>query len=345
MNVIVEGRRAVLKTNERPTYSQIAIHAGVSEATVSRVLNGDLKVHPERASRVHAAVEALGYKKNRAATALASGRTGLIAVVIDDDLSVFADPFWATVSSGISRVLLENELQTLLMVASVDKADGPVAHYLEGGEVDGAIFFQLHKHALVRRLSKQGLPVVIAGSPNSNPELIFADTDNFGGAAQATRHLLSLGCQNVATITGDVEASAGLQRLNGYQQAHREVGKIASKTLILQGDYTFESGVRLTAQALEANPEIDGIFAANDLMALGAIRAIEESGRSVPQDVKVVGFDDSVMATNSKPSLTTIRQDIVGLGAAVAELMIASLNGEIVTPRILKTELVIRESA
>ena len=334
-----------MKPTARPTYAQIAEQAGVSEATVSRVLNGDDKVHPDRAQRVLEVVEKLGYRKNRAATALASGRTGLIAIVIDDDLSVFSDPFWATVSSGISRVLLENELQTLLMVAPMSSPDSAVAHYLEGGEVDGVIFFQLHKHALVKRLAKQGLPVVIAGSPNSNSDLIYADTDNFGGGAQATRHLLQAGCKNIATITGDTDASAGRQRLEGYLQAHREVGKVANKALTAHGDYSFESGKEQMSTLLAAHPEIDGLFAANDLMALGAIIAIEESGRTVPENVRVVGFDDSVMAQTSRPPLTTIRQDIVGLGAAVAELMIALLTDKEVEPRILPTELVIRESA
>jgi DNA-binding LacI/PurR family transcriptional regulator len=135
------------KSAPRATYAEIAKTAGVSEATVSRVLNGDENVHPDRSKAVNAAVKKLGYKKHRAASALASGRTGLIAVVIDDDLSIFADPFWATVTSGISRVLMENELQTLLMVTPLESVDGPVAHYLMGGEVDGAIFFQLHKDA------------------------------------------------------------------------------------------------------------------------------------------------------------------------------------------------------
>jgi len=334
-----------MKSATRPTYAQIAEQAGVSEATVSRVLNGDEKVHPDRAKRVHAVVDALGYRKNRAATALASGRTGLIAIVIDDDLSVFSDPFWATVSSGISRVLLEHELQTLLLVAPMSSPDSGVAHYLEGGEVDGVIFFQLHKHALVKRLAKQGLPVVIAGSPSSNSDLIFADTDNFGGGAQATRHLLQSGCKNIATITGDTNASAGRQRHEGYLQAHREIGKVANKALTAPGDYSFESGKEQMKLLLDSHPDIDALFAANDLMALGAIIAIEESGRKVPDDVRVVGFDDSVMSQTSRPPLTTIRQDIVGLGAAVAELMIALLSEKAVDPRILPTELVIRESA
>ncbi len=334
-----------MNAKQRPTYSAIAKAAKVSEATVSRVLNGDERVNSGRTAAVLKAVEDLGYRRHRAATALASGRTGLIAVVIDDDLSVFSDPFWGTVTSGISRVLMENHLQTVLMVTSVNNIDGPVAHYLQGGEVDGAIFFQLHKDALVRKLAKQGLPIVITGSPHTDADLVFVDTDNFGGGYAATKHLMSRGCKKVAVITGDTETTAGHQRLDGYNQVYREFGRVPNKSIIKQGDYSYESGFLHMKQLLEENPDVDGVFACNDLMALGAIAAIEESGRTVPDDVAVIGFDDSVGSRTSRPALSTIRQDIAALGEAAAELMIAQLNGETVESRIMPVELVIRESA
>ena len=269
-------------------------------------------------------VERLGYKKHRAATALASGRTNLIAVVIDNDLSVFSDPFWGTVTSGISRVLMENELQTLLMVTSVSSVDGPVAHYLNTGEVDGAIFFQLHKDAMVRKLAKAGLPIVITGSPHTDADLIFVDTDNFGGGYAATKQLLNRGCKKVAIITGDIETTAGHQRLDGYNQVYRELGRVPSKSMIRQGDYSYESGQVQMKHLLESNPDVDGVFACNDLMALGAIAAIEESGRTVPDDVAVIGFDDSIMSRTSRPQLSTVRQDIAALGEAAAQLVTAA---------------------
>ena len=329
----------------RPTYAVIAKTAGVSEATVSRVLNGDESVHPERARRVQEAVEKLGYKKNRVASALASGRTGLIAVVIDDDLSVFSDPFWGTVTSGVSRVLMENGLQTVLMVSPVGSVDGGVAHYLRSGEVDGAIFFVLHSDVLVNNLRKLGLPLVITGTPHTSNEIPFVDTDNFGGAYSATKHLMNQGCKKVAVITGDIGTTAAKQRLDGYLQAYREIGHIPSKGLICEGDYSFESGQEHARRLLETHPDIDGIFASNDLMAMGAINVLEDAGRSVPNDVRIVGFDDSLMARTSRPALTTIRQDVVALGEAAGALMIAQLNGEEVVPVILPTELVVRASA
>jgi len=257
------------------------------------------------------AVDDLGYRKNRAATALASGRTGLIAVVIDDDLSIFADPFWGTVTSGISRVLMENHLQTVLMVTSVNNVDGPVAHYLESREVDGAIFFQLHKDAMVRKLAKAGLPIVITGSPHTDADLTFVDTDNFGGGHAATKHLMNRGCKKVAIITGDIETTAGHQRLDGYNQVYRELGRVPAKTLIKQGDYSYESGHVQMKHLLEENPDVDGVFACNDLMALGAIAAIEEA---VPVPVLSAAL---FSALSFAPGQQLCRQDAVGHAQAV----------------------------
>lgn len=334
-----------MRVKQRPTYSAIAKAAGVSEATVSRVLNGDDRVAPERAAAVLKSVDELGYRKHRAATALASGRTGLIAVVIDDDLSIFADPFWSNVTSGISRVLMEDHLQTVLMVSQGNVLDGPVAHALESNEFDGAIFFQLHKDALVRKLAKAGLPIVITGSPHTDADLTFVDTDNFGGGHVATKHLMQRGCKKVAIITGDIETTAGHQRLDGYNQVYRELGRVPSKALVRHGDYSYESGYEQMKLLLADHSDVDGVFACNDLMALGAIAAAEELGRSVPHDVAVIGFDDSIMGRTSRPQLTSVRQDVQALGAAAAELMIAQLNGEAAESRIMPIELVIRESA
>ena len=329
----------------RPTYTVIAKAAGVSEATVSRVLNGDDSVHPDRAKRVHEAVDNLGYRKNRVASALASGRSGLIAVVIDDDLSVFSDPFWGTVTSGVSRILSENGIHTVLMVSPVGSVDGGVAHYLKSGEVDGAIFFVLHSDALVNNLKKSGLPMVIAGTPHSSLDIPFVDTDNFGGAYAATKHLINVGCQKIGIITGDIGTTAAKQRLDGYLQAFRETGRVPAKGLIREGNYSLESGLENTRKLLAEHPDIDGIFASNDLMAAGAVTVLQDMGKLVPEDVKVVGFDDALIAQTSRPALTTIRQDVVALGEAAGKLMIAQLDGEEVQPFITTTELIIRASA
>ena len=334
-----------VKPKNRPTYAEIAKLAGVSEATVSRVLNLDPKVDSERVAAVNKAVDQLGYQKNRAAAALASGRTGLIAVVIDDDLSVFQDPFWGAITNGISKVLMENEMQTLLLVAPLDNIDSPVAQYLQRGEVDGAIFLQLHKDSLIKRLAKQNLPLVVNGTPHSNNPFSYVDSDNAGGAFMAVRHLASVGRKKIATITGDLSNTAAEQRLDGFLAAVANLGLKAPKSLIAQGDWSRDSGYTHAKNIISKNADLDAIFCANDLMALGAITAIQEAGKSVPGDIAVIGFDDSYLAQNSHPGLTSVRQDIAGLGAEAAKMIIAKLRGQEVHSEILPCELVIRETA
>lgn len=329
----------------RITYSDIANEAGVSKATVSRVLNDDPNVDDERRKRVIETVERMGYKRNRAASALASGKSGMIAIVIDDDLSILSDPFYATVASGISRVLMRNDLQPLLLVAEMNSVDGPVAHYLQGGEVDGAIFFQLHESTLIRKLEKIGLPFVIVGTPHTNSDFLYVDCDNFGGGLQAARHFFETGRKVIGTITGDIVATAGKQRLDGFMQGYREHGKVASKKLVAQGDYSLDSGRIAMRHLLADNPELDAVFAANDLMAVGAIAAAEEAGKSVPEDIAIIGFDDSLVAQTSRPTLSSIKQDVVNLGETAANLLIGKLKGEAMESVILPVELVARHSA
>ena len=333
------------KQKSRATYAEIAKLAGVSEATVSRVLNGDSKVDAERVSAVNLAVEKLGYKKHRAAAALASGRTGLIAVVIDDDLSVFQDPFWGAITNGISRVLMENEMQTLLLVAPLDDLDSPVANYLQRGEVDGAIFLQLNKDTLIKRLAKQNLPLVVNGTPHTRNPFAYVDSDNAGGAYAAVRHLVETGRKNIACITGVLSNTAAEQRLDGYLAACKEFNLSVTKSHVAEGDWSREAGFNHAKKLIAKHKNLEAIFCSNDLMALGAITALQESGKSVPGDVAVIGFDDSYLAQNSHPGLTSVRQDIAGLGMEAAKMILASLRGEEVHSEILPCELIIRETA
>jgi DNA-binding LacI/PurR family transcriptional regulator len=330
----------------RSTYNEIAEIAQVSKATVSRVFNGDPRVHPDRVAAVMKAAKKVGYRPNRAAIALSTGRTGLIAVVIDDDITALSDPFWGIVTSGVSRILQENNMQTLLLVTPLDDEDGAVSQYLSRNEVDGAIFAQVHKDTLIRKLVARGLPIVVIGTPSSDsPDVHFVDTNNVAGGFLGTNHLFKIGCKNIATITGDIEASAGQHRLRGYEQAHKENGVKLNKNLIAHGNWSYDSAKILMLRLLASNPDIDGVFAANDVMALAAINAIEERGKRVPDDVAVVGFDDTILSQTARPSLTTVKQDIAGLGAAAAETMLQLIAGEQPASRILSTELIIRESA
>lgn len=327
------------------TLADIAEMADVSPSTVSRVLNGDPRVNAERIDRVNRAIKELGYTPNRAARTLVTGKTGLVAAVIDSNLNVFSDPFWGQITTGISQALQEANFQALLMVRPLDASDPSVVASLAPGQIDGAIFFQLHNDDTVNLLQDMGLPLVVVGRPDESSKLTFVDSDNLGGAYEATRHLARRGCTNIATIAGNLGLSSGRLRLEGYRRALKDAGLADSEARIAYGDWTDESGATAMKTLLDADPNIDGVFVANDLMALGAMNVLEERGISIPGQVAVVGFDNMFAGRITRQQLTTVEQDVRGLGAEAAAMVIEMIDGGTPTSKVLPTTLIVRDTA
>jgi len=329
----------------RVTLSDIAQRAGVSPATVSRVLNGDPRVAPARVARINEIIEELGYAPNRAARTLATGRTGLVAAVIDSNLNVFSDPFWGIITTGVSRALQDSGMQALLMVRPLDDADPQVMGTLAPGHVDGAIFFQLHNDNVVRQLQDLGLPCVVVGRPDDAASFTYVDSDNFGGAEIATTHLLKRGCTRVATIAGDVRLSSGRLRLDGFRSALAHAGSELDESFVVFGDWTDESGEAAMNELLNRHPDIDGVFIANDAMAIGGLAVLDDRGIDVPGQVAVVGFDNMFAGRIGRKQLTTVQQDVEALGATAASMVIEAIQGAVPKSVILPTHLVVRETA
>ena len=327
------------------TLADIAESAGVSPATVSRVLNGDPRVAADRVERVNRAIQELGYSPNRAARTLVTGKTGLVAAVIDSNLNVFADPFWGQITTGISQALQEANFSALLMVRPLDVEDPSVVASLAPGQVDGAIFFQLHNDDTVNLLQDMGLPLVVVGRPDESSKLVYVDSDNFGGAVKATEHLVQRGCRRVATVAGNQQLSSGRLRLEGYRTALSQAGVPFDESLVAYGDWTDESGAAAMRALLDARPDIDGVFVANDLMALGAMSVLEERGLKVPDQVAVVGFDNMFGGRLGRQQLTTVEQDVQGLGAKAASMVIQMIDGGKPSSVVLPTTLLVRETA
>jgi len=327
------------------TLADIAETAGVSPATVSRVLNGDPRVSGDRVSRVNEAISELGYSPNRAARTLVTGKTGLIAAVIDSNLNVFADPFWGQITTGISQALQEANFQALLMVRPLDVEDPSVVASLAPGQVDGAIFFQLHNDDTVTLLQDMGLPLVVVGRPEEASKLTYVDSDNLGGACQATKHLIARGCTSIATIAGDQQLSSGRLRLDGYRKALSEAEITIDDSRIAFGDWTDTGGAEAMRTLLDSRTDIDGVFVANDLMALGAMSVLEERGIDIPGSVAVVGFDNMFAGRLGRQQLTTIEQDVQGLGAKAAAMVIQIIDGEKPASVVLPTHLIARDTA
>jgi DNA-binding LacI/PurR family transcriptional regulator len=340
----------------RPTLEAVAARAGVSRATVSRVVNGGAGVRGPLAARVRAAVEELGYVPNQAARTLVTRRNGAIAVVVAEPESrFFTDPFFAQQVRGISRELAAHDNQLVLLLTGGGADHERVGRYLTGGHVDGALIFSLHADDSLPVLArKAGVPTVIGGRPtwpdtDARRRTLYVDCDNRGGARDAVRHLLGLGRRRIAHIAGPLDQPASVDRLDGF----RDVLPDTPAALVAEGDFTPEGGARAMEALLERVPDLDAVFAASDVMASGALRVLRTRGRRVPDDIAVIGFDDMVsVAEWTDPPLTTIRQDIEEMGRLMAQLLLRTLELQAgpdgtaaASPIITPTRLVVRASA
>jgi DNA-binding LacI/PurR family transcriptional regulator len=331
------------------TLEEVASHAGVSRATVSRVVNGSPKVSADVRRAVEAAVAELGYIPNRAARSLVTKRSGSIGVVITEPTGrLFTDPFFPRILRGISGALSARDLQLVLLMPATAGENERTADYLTAGHVDGALLVSLHgDDPLPDRLAHAGIRFVLGGRPLRTPAASFVDVDNRGGARSAVEHLLATGRRVVATIAGPTDMGAGVDRLGGYHDALDEAGMAADPQLVASGDFTQDSGAAAMERLLAARPDIDGVFAASDLMAAGAMSVLEAVGRRIPNDVAVVGYDDSAVASTVRPRLTSVRQPIEQMGQEMARLLLDLVDGSDSVQRrvILATELVRRASS
>jgi len=331
------------------TLEEVASRAGVSRATVSRVVNGSPKVSPDVRRAVEAAVNELGYIPNRAARSLVTKRSGSVGVVITEPTGrLFSDPFFPRLLRGISSALSARDLQLILLMPSSRSETERTADYLAAGHVDGALMVSLHgDDPLPDRMALAGIPFVVGGRPLRTPAASFVDVDNRGGARSATEHLIVSGRRAIATIAGPPDMGAGVDRLAGYHEALTDAGMPIDPTLETYGDFTQEGGAAAMERLLSARPDIDAVFAASDLMASGAMAVLEAAGRRIPQDVAIVGYDDSPIATSVTPRLTSVRQPIEEMGHEMARLLVDAVEGTDSVQRrvILATELVRRASS
>jgi DNA-binding LacI/PurR family transcriptional regulator len=338
-----------MAVRERPTLEAVARRAGVSRATVSRVVNGSTTVASAIRDAVNRAVDELGYVPNQAARSLVTQRTESIALILPETASrVFSDDlFFPAVIRGVSQELEAADKQLVLMMAGSAASHDRVERYAMAGHVDGVMFASMHgADPLPGKLARLGIPVVCSGRPMTPPPdpVPYVDVDHLGGVASAIEHLIRLGRRRIATIAGPQDMVAGVDRLKGYRDALRAAGLAAHSEI---GDFTRESGIRAMNQLLADDPNLDAVFAASDMMAHGALQALKAAGRSVPGDVAVIGFDGFEIGRYSEPPLTTIRQPAMEMGRTMARVMLALVNDEPDVPLavVLPTELVVRESA
>ncbi|MGH3281378.1 MAG: LacI family DNA-binding transcriptional regulator [Trebonia sp.] len=330
-----------------PRLADVARLAGVSAATASRVLTGSANVQPETRTKVEQAMARLGYVRNRAARVARPQRAGSIALVAgEENVRVFSDPFFTRILRGVSEELASADLQLVLLTLHTPCDYRTVPRYLCGGHVDGAFFVSMHS-APDFDLTSLGIPVVLCGRPGAGADnLSYVDADNVEGARKAVSYLLGTGRTAVATIAGPPDTSPGVDRLLGYRKAMAAVG-INDPGLLAYGDFTRRAGEHALCRLIDHRPRLDAVFVASDLMAVGALRALARLGRRVPDDVAVLGFDDLPLARYTEPRLSTVRQPIGAMAAAMVREVIEQIGDRGRDPAhvVLGTELVLRDSA
>jgi len=329
------------------TLEQVAKLAGVSRSTVSRVINEHPSVQPEVRERVWKVIRAKDYQPHQAARTLVTRRTNAIGLIIPEAVTrLFTDPFFPQLTQGIAEVCNQRGyyLMLALMTATTDR-DALYRRILHSGQLDGVIVAAApFDDPVLPRLQESHRFCVLVGHHPDYPKLPFVDVDNVTGAKSMMEHLIQLGHKRIATIAGPQSNVAGRDRLKGYRLALTQAGLAEDEALVAEGDYTEESGYCAAQRLLPAEPT--AIFAASDMMAVGAIKALTQAGRRVPEDISVGGYDDAPVATLVNPPLTTVQQLVVDLGRSAAEKLIGLVENHSTNTQtqLLSTRLVVRQS-
>jgi LacI family transcriptional regulator, repressor for deo operon, udp, cdd, tsx, nupC, and nupG len=330
------------------TIRDVAEHAGTSYQTVSRVINNKGEVAPATRARVLQAIEALNYRPSMAARTLAQEqpRTAIIAVAIPFESDfLFGNAHLLQMLHGIDRAATRHDYSILL--STLRSASDPLPAYrrlLKRQMADGVIFESGMGDEGAKLLVEKGYPVVVSGYTQHDIPCVHADDEN--GAYVLTQHLLALGHRTIGIITGPADTMSVQARWRGYENAMRDAALDPELTPYVEGDFMTDSGYTGAARLWEMCPDITAIFAFNDLMALGAIRWLNERGCRVPGDVSVVGFDDIPTAELQCPPLTTVRLPSMENGQRVAQLLFEMLDEHPVYEKeiILPIQLQVRAS-
>lgn len=327
------------------TIRDVAKAAGVSPATVSRVVNettAEYPVRPDTRTRVMTAIDSLGYRPNEMARSLLLKKSGLVGLIVPD----ISNPYYPDVSRGVEDVANANGYK--VMFCSTDRSAEKARSYIDAllvKRVDGIIVVgggdevQLS----VETIGSYDTKVVLIG--RSSGTFPTVQIDNVGAAKTATEHLLGLGHRRIGLIAAGSESSSVRERLRGYRESLDSHGLAFDEDLVVDGDFTEAGGYDAARRMLDLDKRPTAIFAANDRMALGAMAATADQGLRVPADVAIVGFDDVPMSSFLRPALTTVSIASSELGAQAMEIVLGQLNDEQTRKRVrVRTQLVIRDS-
>jgi LacI family transcriptional regulator len=326
------------------TIADVAARAGVSKTTVSRVLNGKGELDIVTASRVRKVIDELGYVPSARAVGLARGRTRIVGMLVPS----LTWPWIGDVVQGAVDVLESDSYGLLMFTCNRgDESMRQFATHVSAKSFDGLLVIEPENTLdYITELHQRGLPVVLIDDRGHQPLFPSVATTNRDGGESAARHLISIGRTRPLVITGIEAFGCTQERTEGFRAAYEAAGIRLEPIRFIEGDFTFDCGRLSVKQAIASGVEFDAIFAHNDLSAAGAMLALRESGRRVPDDIAVVGFDDVPAAAHTDPPLTTVRQPLRQMGAAAARMLLSQLNGAPIPPEpnVIPTTLVIRGS-
>lgn len=331
----------------RATIHDVAAAAGMSRGTVSRVINDERYVSDDARVAVEAAIAAVGYVRNRAARNLKTQRSMAVGLIVHEPHSLFLeDPNIGAILLGTNEVLSESDYQLVSLIIDSERDSDRVAEYLRGGFVDGVIIVSARAgDPIADAVAALGLPAAFVGHPPDISGFPWVGIDNLVAAEAITRRLIATGRQRVGMIVSALDRDSGRDRLQGFRQALGD--RFDSRLVVDFPLYSYSAGFDGMQRLLEADPLIDGVFAASDAIAAGALDALRAAGRRVPEDIGIVGFDDSSWALRCSPQLSTVHQPAADLGRVAAERLLSQLQGE-PTPgegTMLATSIVWRDSA
>ncbi|MFJ6455289.1 LacI family DNA-binding transcriptional regulator [Paenarthrobacter sp. NPDC091669] len=330
----------------RPKIDDVAAEAGVSRGTVSRVLNGGHWVSPSALAAVNAAIKKTGYRVNPHARNLATNRANSVAFLLTETQErLFEDPNFAVLMRGAADALAVHDIPLVLIMAGTDDEQRRATDFLTAGHVDGVLLISSHgsRKGIIADIIAAGVPAIACGVPlGFEKKMGYVAADDYEGARDVLRYLHDGGRQRIATIAGPADTSGGTRRLEAYRD-HQ--GEDIDEALIAHGDYSRDSGAKAMRELLGRTKAIDAVFAANDLMALGAMDVLRDAGLTTPGDVAVVGFDDIKASQEAAPPLTTVRQPFDRISEEMVRLLLDVISGKRPAAVTIPTELVIRESA
>ncbi|WP_139491363.1 catabolite control protein A [Brevibacillus dissolubilis] len=316
------------------TIYDVAREAGVSMATVSRVVNGNPNVKPMTRKKVMAAIERLGYRPNAVARGLASKKTTTVGVIIPDISSLF----FSELARGIEDIATMYKYNIILCNSDqrLEKELQLINTLLEK-QVDGLLFMGAEiKDDHMQALSTAAVPVVLAATRDADHILPSVTIDHFQAAYDATQALISRGHKRVGMITGPMhDPLGGLVRFEGYKQALADAGIEYDQELVKHGNYWYESGLSSMNEFMELSDAPTAVFVASDEMAIGAIHAVQDKGRRVPDDVEIIGYDNIRLAEMVRPKLTSVVQPMYDIGAVAMRLLTKYMNNEQVDDHIV----------